>query len=225
MSLSAGSPRFIPASDRSLLVRLSSGICTEAQRDVLRLFRSLETDPLPGVINLHPAYCSILIVFDPFSWDHDQLTKAVARRICPDHGSSPTETKLVEIPVCYGGAAGPDLAAVAAFHGTTTEHIVRAHSAATYTVAFLGFVPGFAYLEGLPEELQTPRLDVPRTRVPLGSVGIGGSQTGVYPFATPGGWRLIGRTDLELFRVDRSGCALLQIGDRVRFCPVQCLRS
>jgi inhibitor of KinA len=127
---------------------------------------------------------------------------------------------LVEIPVCYGGEYGPDLEEVAELHGMTVERAIELHVSATYTVYFLGFVPGFAYLGELPKELATPRLPTPRKIVPPGSVGIASNQTGVYPVATPGGWRLLGRTPAVMFQPERSEMSLLSIGDRVRFVAI-----
>lgn len=125
--------------------------------------------------------------------------------------------RLIEIPVHYGGEYGEDLFDVAKFHQTTPDEIIRRHTATTYTVFMMGFQPGFPYLGGLPENLHTPRRDVPRTRVPAGSVGIGGSQTGVYPFTSPGGWQLLGRTEMPLFDLTQTPPVLLQAGDNVRF--------
>ena len=119
------------------------------------------------------------------------------------------EARLVEIPVCYGGEYGPDLAEVCALHGMTAAQVIELHASVEYLVYFLGFVPGFAYLGELPEALVTPRLAAPRRKVPAGSVGIAGNQTGVYPFATPGGWRLLGRTPVAMFRADREELSLL----------------
>jgi inhibitor of KinA len=130
----------------------------------------------------------------------------------------------VEIPVCYGGEFGPDLADVCEMSGMTEAQAIELHSSVEYLVYFLGFVPGFAYLGELPKELVTPRLAAPRRRVAAGSVGIAGNQTGVYPFATPGGWRLLGRTPTKMFRADRDGLSLLSIGDRVRFRPIHAER-
>jgi inhibitor of KinA len=124
------------------------------------------------------------------------------------------------IPVCYGGEFGPDLNDVAAAHATTADTIIATHTEGLYTVAMIGFLPGFPYLEGLPPSLHTPRRATPRTAVPAGSVGIGGSSTGVYPFASPGGWQIIGRTPRALFSPTREPPALLQAGDRVRFTPI-----
>jgi inhibitor of KinA len=130
----------------------------------------------------------------------------------------------VEIPVCYGGEFGPDLAEVCKLHGMAEAQAIELHASFEYLVYFLGFVPGFAYLGELPKELVTPRLAAPRKRVPAGSVGIAGNQTGVYPFATPGGWRLLGRTPIKMFRADSDGLSLLSIGDHVRFAPISAER-
>jgi len=116
------------------------------------------------------------------------------------------------------------LAEVGALRGMTAAQVIELHSSVEYLVYFLGFVPGFAYLGELPEELVTPRLATPRRKVPAGSVGIAANHTGVYPFATPGGWRLIGRTPVAMFRADRDGLSLLSIGDRVRFTPIEAER-
>ncbi len=128
--------------------------------------------------------------------------------------------RLVEIPVCYGSEYGPDLEDVAALHELTSAEVIRRHSAPPYRVQFLGFLPGFAYLSGLPPGLETPRRDTPRLSVPAGAVGIGGAQTGVYPLESPGGWQIIGRTPLILFDLNREPPALLRAGDRVRFVPI-----
>jgi inhibitor of KinA len=130
------------------------------------------------------------------------------------------ESRLMKIPVCYGGEYGPDLAEVCAMRGMTEAQAIELHASPEYLVYFLGFVPGFAYLGELPKELVTPRFATPRRRVPVGSVGIAGNQTGVYPFAAPGGWRLLGRTPVKMFRVDQEDLSLLSIGDRVRFVPI-----
>lgn len=133
--------------------------------------------------------------------------------VCPAEQSG----RHIDIPVYYGGEYGADLHAVAAFHRTTPAEIVRRHTEPTYTVFMMGFQPGFPYLGGLPESLHTPRHAQPRKSVPAGSVGIGGSQTGMYPFASPGGWQLIGYTPAPLFQADRYPPTLLQAGDTVRF--------
>lgn len=131
--------------------------------------------------------------------------------------SSTHKGRLIEIPVNYGGSLGEDLVAVAEYHNTTPKEIIERHTAPIYTVFMMGFQPGFPYLGGLPENLHTPRHKTPRMRVPAGSVGIGGSQTGIYPFASPGGWQLLGRTSIALFDLSKENPVLLQAGDQVRF--------
>jgi len=212
--------RFQPASDQSLLVYFGQQITPEGHQRVMRLLRLLESEPVSGIRNLHPAYCSLLIKFDALKLGHDDLKVMLRPYLDRLEDVHLPEPRQVEVPVCYGGEYGPDLNEVAAMHGITPAQVIELHSAVTYEVYFLGFVPGFAYLGELPAALVMPRLATPRRRVPAGSVGIAGIQTGVYPFATPGGWRLLGRTSIKMFRPDRDEMSLLSIGDRVRFTPV-----
>jgi KipI family sensor histidine kinase inhibitor len=211
---------FRPASDRSLQIYLGESIDLATHRRVLKLLRALNAQPIEGVIDLHPAYASVLVVFDPLRWDHAALEKILRQRLEQSGHIELPPPRRIEIPVCYGGEYGPDLDAVSRMHQTTADQVIRLHSLPVYTVYFLGFAPGFAYLGGLPEAIATPRLDTPRKQVPAGSVGIAGSQTGVYPFSTPGGWRLIGRTPLRMFDPARDGMSLLKMGDEVRFVPI-----
>ena len=213
-------PRLLPASDQSTLVSFGDEISLETHHRVVKLLRSLQEQQTDGIRNLHPAYCSLLIRFDPLRLDHDavgELVHACLDRLGP---VALPEPRTIEIPVCYGGEFGPDLLDVANLHGLSPEGVIEMQTSGTYTVFFLGFVPGFAYLGGLPDRLATPRLKSPRKQVPRGSLGIAGNQTGIYPFSTPGGWRLLGRTPLEIFRPDRANMSLLSIGDRVRFVPI-----
>jgi KipI family sensor histidine kinase inhibitor len=205
-----------PASDRSLLACFGETISLETHRHVFHVTRALEG--VRGILNLHPAYASLLIEFDPRLRDHAQVEALVrecaAGKALTDHDA---EARLVEIPVHYGGELGPDLPDVARHTGLAPERVVELHSGAQYLVYFLGFAPGFAYLGGLPSELATPRLPAPRKHVPAGSVAIGGNQTGVYPIVSPGGWRIIGHTDAKLFDPSAAEPVLLRMGDRLRF--------
>jgi len=229
--------RFQYSSDQSLLVYfdeqveqkktggakappVQSRITLRGNESVRRLLRLLELEPVPGVRNLHPAYCSLLVKFDAIRMRHEEVEGILRKYLERLKEVKLPEPRRVEIPVCYGGEFGPDLAEVCARRGITQARAIELHASVEYLVYFLGFVPGFAYLGELPEELVMPRLAAPRKRVPAGSVGIAGNQTGVYPFATPGGWRLIGRTPLKMFRADSDGLSLLSIGDRVRFTPI-----
>ena len=168
------------------------------------------------------AYASVLVPFDPVAWSVAEATVRVAGLVEAVRGES-TERRagrLVEVPVRYGGADGPDLEDVARIHGLRPRDVVEIHAGTEYEAFFLGFAPGFAYLGPLPASIVTPRLDVPRLRVPPGSVAIAGGQTAIYPTQTPGGWRLIGRTELRPWDVSRDPPALILPGDRVRFVPV-----
>jgi KipI family sensor histidine kinase inhibitor len=205
-----------PASDRSLLIAFGETISPEIHQRVFHLTRALEC--VRGLLNLHPAYASLLVEFDPRARDHAQVEALVLQcleRQAAAAGEEPP--RLIEIPVRYGGEFGPDLEDVARHTGLTPERVVEMHAAAGYLVYFLGFAPGFAYLGGLPPELATPRLSAPRKRVPAGSVAIGGNQTGMYPIESPGGWRIIGHTDAKLFDPNAEEPVLLRMGDRLRF--------
>jgi inhibitor of KinA len=208
------------AEARQLLRQPQSQITIQANERVRKLLRLLQLKPVAGVRNLHPAYCSLLVKFDALRMRHEELEAILGRYLERLEEVELPEARRVEIPVCYGGEFGPDLAEVCALHGMTTAQAIELHASQEYRVYFLGFVPGFAYLGELPEGLVTPRMAAPRRKVPAGSVGIAGNQTGVYPFATPGGWRLLGRTPFAMFRADREELSLLSIGDRVKFVPI-----
>lgn len=174
-----------------------------------------------------PAYCTLLLTYDPRLAGFEEVRDRAARALAaapdpgaPVRGDAAPQSRLVSIPVCYGGEHGPDLESVAAGAGMTEAEAVRLHCGRDYPVAMLGFMPGFPYLRGLDPRLATPRLDQPRTRIPAGSVGIGGSQTGVYPLEGPGGWSLVGRTPLTLFDPSLPEPVPYRAGDRLRFVPV-----
>jgi KipI family sensor histidine kinase inhibitor len=211
---------FRVASDQSLLVSFGDAITLEAHTCVRKLLELLRAEPVAGVRDVNPAYCSVLVKFDGVALGHAELEKTLRGYLGRLDEVKLPAARLVEIPVCYGGEFGPDLNDVAATQGISMERVVQLHTSREYVVYFLGFVPGFAYLGELPEELVTGRLATPRRSVPAGSMAIAGRQTAVYPFATPGGWRLLGRTPLKMFRAESEGLSLLAIGDRVKFVRV-----
>lgn len=186
----------------------------------IRLARALQGRRASGVRDVVPGYRSVGIHFDPLRTDLAALERAIAdessRLAAVD---SIDDRDVRQIPVNYGGEYGPDLDAVAAFAGLTPAEVVARHAARTYRVYMLGFVPGFAYMGRVERALAAPRHRVPRERVPAGSVGIAGEQTGVYPIETPGGWQLIGRTAMVMFDPARTPPSALAPGDLVRFVP------
>ncbi len=195
-----------PMGDGALLVETRDNI--EAQK--LRL--ALAAESIPGLRQLVPGFDSLLIAVDPLSADLDALAQRLPELLrTPQAMPAPRNH---EIPVHYGGE---DLAAVAVELSMSVEEVVRRHSTASYTVAFLGFAPGFAYLNGLDPKLHAPRLATPRTRTPAGAVAMAGEFSGIYPQATPGGWRVLGTASVTLFDAVRSSPALLSPGDQVRF--------
>jgi inhibitor of KinA len=211
--------RLLRASDQTLLVCFGDQMTREASQQVHRLAAALQDDPIDGVLNLHPAYCSLLLKFDSRRTTHEAVERALNLRLQRKRPIA-ASARTVEIPVCYDAECGPDLATLAQLRGLTVADLIRIHSHTIYTVYFLGFVPGFAYLGTVPEQIAAPRLGSPRRRVEAGSVGIAGRQTGIYPCAVPGGWQLIGRTPLSMFRTDRNPMSLLACGDQVRFHPI-----
>ena len=200
------------------LAVLGSRISETTGAGVAALEQAVQRAHLPGVTETVPAFASLLVRYDPLRTDYDGVSAALRSLAAEITAGSAQTGRMVDIPVCYGGAYGEDLPDVARHAGLTEEEVIRLHSGRTYRIYMLGFLPGFPYLGGLDERLFTPRLPTPRTRIPAGSVGIGGEQTGIYPMASPGGWRLIGRTPLCLFAPDRK--LPYAAGDSIRFVPI-----
>ena len=197
-----------------VLCTLGDAISEVTGRRVAALARAAMT--LEGVAEVVPSYTSVLVRFDPLATTHEDISERL-RGLDMD-GEAQARPRVVEIPVRYGGEWGPDLAFVADHAGMTEAEVIALHSQRPYRIYMIGFLPGFPYLGGLDARLHTPRLDSPRTRIPAGSVGIGGQQTGVYPVESPGGWRIIGRTPMKLFDPDRP--PLYGAGDMIRFVPI-----
>ena len=209
--------RLTPLGDSAVVVALGSGLDETGLRRVRALAEALERDRPAGVVDIVPAFASVTVFYDLAQvGGYERLCQEIEKRVeRVDTADLRREARVMEIPVCYGGEGGPDLADVAAQAGLSSEEVVALHAGSDYLVQAIGFAPGFAYLGGLPEALHMPRRASPRLSVPAGAVGIGGAQTGIYPSASPGGWQLIGRTPLSLFDVQKSPPSLLQPGDRL----------
>ena len=212
--------RIVPAGDSALIVEFEERIDPRVNARTIAFAEAVQAAQIAGVRDVVPTYRSVAIYYDPLRTDGVALMTVIERDAgvpAPDSSSSGAP---IRIPVCYGGELGPDLAGVAAFGGIGEDEVVRLHTAATYRVFMLGFVPGFAYLGIVDERIAMPRHSSPRVRVPIGSVGIAGVQTGIYPAETPGGWQLIGRTPLKPFDPAREPPFLMKAGDAVQFYPI-----
>jgi len=212
--------RIVPAGDAVLIVEFAERVDPIINARVIALAERLKAVAPRGVLDVVPTFRSVAVYFDPLRTDHDRLVaelQDLASAAVPldIHRSEP-----IQIPVEYGGTYGPDLADVARFAKASEDEVVRLHTAVTYRVFMLGFVPGFAYMGTVDQRIAAPRRQTPRTTVPIGSVGIAGVQTGIYPSKMPGGWQLIGRTALKPFDLSRAEPSLFKPGDTVRFVAV-----
>jgi len=212
--------KIVPASDSSLLVVLGDAMSLDNHERVMSLFRALHRLNHPRIRNLHPAYASILIDFDPLRLSHEEAASLIENLAGEESSQYDRAANTVTIPVCYDIEFAPDLQEVANLAKIPAHEVIRLLSSVTYRVHFLGFTPGFAYLGGLPETLHAPRLATPRKHVPAGSVAIAGTQAGIYPVDSPGGWRLIGRTPVRIFDPGATQPTRLKPGDRVEFSAI-----
>jgi len=213
-------PRLLPAGDAAILVEFADEISDAINDRVHALAHALRAQNRSEIRDLVPAYSSLFVCYDPHRASLADMRAIIQDTLNTPAINSPLAPRLVEIPTRYGGDHGPDLAFVARHNGVTEDDVIRLHTSAIYRVYFVGFTPGFAYLGSTPEQIAAPRMETPRTRVPAGSVGIAGRQTGIYPLESPGGWRIIGHTDLSLFDPTCDPPARLQPGDRVQFIKV-----
>lgn len=215
-------PTFSALAATGVLVQFGDAIDRTLSLLIAAFVERLDARDEPGIVDLIPSYTTVVMQFDPEETDGSQL-HAVVESIWSELSDTPDvdapQAREISIPVVYGGEYGPDLDEIAEHTGLSSDDVIRRHHEATYTVGALGFAPGFAFLIGLPPELETPRRSSPRTRVPPGSVAIGGAQTGIYSFPTPGGWSLIGRTPRVMFDPERQSEDELRPGDRIRFVP------
>lgn len=209
--------RYLPAGDAALTIELGSRIALSVNRRVRAFCQAVEEAQIPGVIEVVPTYRSFTVYFDPLLLDLDSLIQRLRPLETTVERVSPDASRIVEIPVIYGGTYGPDLSSVAKLTGLREEGVIQLHSRPIYHVYMLGFTAGFPYLGPLHPRLRVRRLETPRLKIPAGSVGVAGSQTGIYPRESPGGWRIIGWTPLTLFDPTADLPAVLRPGDRVRF--------
>ncbi|TYR79366.1 5-oxoprolinase subunit PxpB [Priestia megaterium] len=216
-----------PLGDSGLVVSFGDEIQLSVHEQVQKLTKLLEAEPFEGMIEYVPAFTTVTIYYHPWivgdKGKHDpyQVVKErVESLLKHDRKEVVAESRLIDIPVCYGGEYGPDLIEVAKHNSLTEQEVIHIHTSKEYLVYMIGFAPGFPYLGGMSEKIAAPRKETPRSAIPKGSVGIAGKQTGIYPIETPGGWQLIGRTPLALFTPNAASPSLLRAGDRIRFVEI-----
>ncbi|AIF69497.1 allophanate hydrolase [Palaeococcus pacificus DY20341] len=210
--------QFKPAGDSALVIIFGNEIDERINKKVHAVAEAIEKASPEWLIEIVPTYTSVYVYYDPLKIGYSEVVEAVK----PFLNAEPKKEKarIIEIPTVYGGEFGPDIEFVAEYNGLSVDDIIEIHSKPLYRIYMLGFTPGFAYLGGMDERIATPRLEKPRLKVPAGSVGIAGKQTGIYPLKSPGGWRLIGRTPLKLFDANREPPTLLQPGNYIKFVPI-----
>lgn len=216
-----------PLGDHAVLIQLGHEITPENQQKVQMVATHLDNHPTSWLVEYIPAYTTVTVFYDPmkipFSSDqlpYDFVCSYLQQSFLDLNVNKFEEQRVIEIPVCYGGKLGPDLSFVADHNGLTPDQVIDIHSNGKYLVHMIGFAPGFPYIGGMSEQIAAPRKASPRLKIPARSVGIAGKQTGVYPIESPGGWQIIGRTPVRLFRPNENPPSLLKAGDRVKFTPI-----
>ncbi len=213
-------PKIVPLGDSSVLVQFGEEMDLAINQRVHALANLVEVSSTPGFIETVPSYATLLVGYDPLIISFTQVRDFLREKMSQAEEAVARKPKQVGVPVRYGGEYGIDLESVARHLRLQVEDVIRIHSQKTYTVYMMGFTPGFPYMGKLDDALVMPRLETPRVRVPAGTVAIAGSQTGIYPIASPGGWRLIGWTPLTLFDPHADAPFLFAPGDEVKFIPV-----
>ncbi|QHE59988.1 5-oxoprolinase subunit PxpB [Rossellomorea vietnamensis] len=221
-----------PLGDHAVVIQLGSSIQQETHDLVKAVTNLIETQSFDWLVEYIPAFTTVTLYYDPIkltdshkpfqnTLPYTVVCSEIENMLSNLKTGEKGEARIIDIPVCYGGEFGPDLEEVANHHQLSTEEVITKHMNGDYLVYMIGFAPGFPYIGGMSPEIATPRRKSPRLKIPAGSVGIAGEQTGVYPIETPGGWQLIGRTPLKLFKPDNNDSpSLLKAGDRIRFTPI-----
>lgn len=212
--------KILTAGDSALLIEFEQKIAPEINAQITAFVHLLKEQHIEGVTDLIPAFASLLINYDPRVIGYKDLKARIEELLKIEVSEEAGDARVFEIPVCYGGEYGPDIANIAENAGLSEQEVIDIHCSKDYLIYMLGFLPGFVYLGGLDERIHTPRLANPRISIPAGSVGIAASQTGIYPLNSPGGWQLLGMTPVKTYDPERETPILVEAGDYIRFVPV-----
>jgi len=213
------SPQFILASDRSILVKFGSKISEEIHQRVFAFTDFVLTNQIKSVVNIHPAYSSVLFTLD-LNADLNEILSLIKKSWEASAQTNIPDSRHVEIPVLYGDGFDEDMERVSQHTGLNKSEIIQSHEGGSYKVYFTGFSPGFPYIGGMDPSLNTPRLTTPRKQVPAGTIGIAAKQTGIYPLPSPGGWNLIGKTPIKIFDWHHPTNLRLRMGDSIKFISI-----
>jgi KipI family sensor histidine kinase inhibitor len=212
--------KYLNAGDKSLVIEFGDSIEEQINAKIRSLTLAIEREGIIGLIETIPTYRSLMIIYEPMLIELDELIDKVKSIETKMDEMKLPDAKIIEIPTLYGGEFGPDLEFVAEHNKTSLEEVIKIHTSRSYLIYMIGFTPGFPYLGGMNDKIATPRLQTPRTKIPVGSVGIAGKQTGIYPIESPGGWQLIGRTPVKLYDPNREEPVLLNAGDYIKFIQI-----
>ncbi|MCC0666877.1 5-oxoprolinase subunit PxpB [Clostridioides sp. ZZV14-6009] len=213
--------RYLLSGDKAVVAEFGNEISEDINKKVISFMRAIEISNLKGIVTeMVPTYRSLMISYNPLKIDFDSLIESLKKIENNLESIELPKPKMHEIPVCYDKVFGIDIETVASYNNLTVDEVINIHTGREYLIYMLGFTPGFPYLGGMDERIATPRLEVPRIKIYGGSVGIAGSQTGVYPIDSPGGWQIIGRTPLKLYDENREEQILLRAGDFIKFVPI-----
>lgn len=214
--------KLLIAGEHGLVVEFGNVISPEINGLVQQLTRQLNSSAITGIIEVVPTYRSATVYFDPLVINRQTLAQIITQLLgdMQPHDQNQLNPRVVRVPVCYGGVFGPDLEFVARYASLSTQEVIALHTSKPYLVYMLGFTPGFPYLGGMSDRIAVPRQEKPRQKIPAGSVGIGGYQTGIYPIESPGEWWLIGRTPLKAFNPQSQNPFLVSAGDYLHFSDI-----
>lgn len=212
--------KFMPAGDQAMVVEFGNKIDEAVNHQVLALASAAEAGQLPGITETVPTFRSLLIGYDPEVTDYRSLERSVRALDLTGGAAAAARRRILQIPCCYGARFGLDFAELEAHTGLDRDEIIAIHSGTDYKIYMMGFLPGFVYLGGMDPRIAMPRLEVPRLKILPGAVGIAGSETGVYPLASPGGWHLIGGTPVDFYDPDRAQPILCRAGEYIHFVPI-----